>query len=205
MGETLGACGSQQFMKPNTDTGRERFFSSIYPRLRALAHTRLRTGRDTLLGTTALVHECYIRIAESGHIAVEDWPDFLNYASRTMRNIIVDAIRRRTAERRGGGASNIQILDDMAVSPGSGEEEILYVHRALEQLEAVDPRLARVVEMRYFGGMTEPEISQGLGVTERTVRRDWQKARLLLADLLTGMNGDSRSHARELASLEPAA
>jgi RNA polymerase sigma factor (TIGR02999 family) len=151
------------------------------------------------------VHECYIRIAESRNIGVEDWPEFLNYASRTMRNIIVDAIRRRMAERHGGGYGKIQLLDEMAESSGSGDEEILHVHRALEQLEAVDPRLARVVEMRYFGGMTEPEISRGLGITERTVRRHWQKARLLLADLLTGLNGESESRSGELASLEQAA
>jgi RNA polymerase sigma factor (TIGR02999 family) len=158
-----------------------------------------------MLGTTALVHECYIRIAESGQFEVEGWPAFLNYASRTMRNIIVDAIRRRLAERHGGGVGRIQVLDDIADSSGFGKEEILTVHRALDQLEAVDPRLARVVEMRYFAGMTEPEISKGLGVTERTVRRDWQKARLLLADAFRGRNEDSRSRAGELASLEPAA
>ena len=195
----------QKIVGTNTETTRERFFSSIYPRLRAIAHARLRRGRDTLLGTTALVHECYIRIAESRNIGVEDWPEFLNYASRTMRNIIVDAIRHRMAERHGGGSGKIQLLDDMADSLGSGDEEILYIHRALEQLEAVDPRLARVVEMRYFGGMTEPEISRGLGITERTVRRDWQKARLLLADMLTGLNGESESRSGELASLEQAA
>jgi RNA polymerase sigma factor (TIGR02999 family) len=173
--------------------------------LRAIAHARLRRGRDTLLGTTALVHECYIRIAESRNIDVKDWPEFLNYASRTMRNIIVDAIRHRMAERHGGGLGKIQLLDEMADSLGSGDEEILHVHRALDQLEAVDPRLARVVEMRYFGGMTEQEISRGLGITERTVRRDWQKARLLLADLLTGLNGEPESRFGELASLEQAA
>ena len=94
-------------MGSNTDISKEQFFSSIYPRLRAIAHARLRRGRDTLLGTTALVHECYIRIAESGNIGVEDWPDFLNYASRTMRNIIVDAIRYRMAERRRSVAPTI--------------------------------------------------------------------------------------------------
>ena len=122
-----------------------------------------------------------------------------------MRNIIVDAIRHRMAERHGGGYGKIQLLDDMADSLGSGDEEILHIHRTLEQLETIDPRLSRVVEMRYFGGMTDQEISRGLGINERTVRRDWQKARLLLADLLTGLNGESESSTRKLASLEQAA
>jgi len=192
-------------VNPNETTERERFFATIYPRLRAMAHARLRMGRDTLLGTTVLVHECYIRIAQSAQIGPEDWPNFLNYASRTMRNVIVDSIRRHMAERHGGVTDKVELLDDVVGGPSPEAEEILCVHRALEKLEAVDPRLARVVEMRYFAGMTEPEISQGLGITERTVRRDWQKARLLLAGALGGRGGDIRSRAGEMDSFEPAA
>jgi RNA polymerase sigma factor (TIGR02999 family) len=161
--------------------GPEPSFSSFYPQLRSLAHARLRTRRDTLLDTTSLVHEFYIRLAESGNLRIEDWPQFLLYASRSMRNIIVDSIRRRCAARRGGGAVRLELLDDDAVATASNEEEILSLHRALEQLEAIDSRLVRIVEMRYFGGMTESEVATALAVTERTVRREWQKARLLLA------------------------
>lgn len=159
-------------------------FSSAYPRLRALAHARLRSGRDTLLGTTSLVHEFFIRVAQPGNILLEDWPQFLQYASRVMRNIIVDCIRRRCSARHGGGARSLELVDDLAGAASSNEEEILSVHQALEQLEAIDSRLARVVETRYFGGMTEPEVASALGVTERTIRRNWQKARLLLVQAL---------------------
>ena len=158
---------------------------AIYRELRALAHVRLRAvARDTLLDTTSLVHEFYIRLAGAGKIAVENRTQFFHYASRAMRTIIIDSIRRRCAERRGGGGWRIDLSDDMAAEPASAEAEILAVHQALDHLEAMDSRLARVVEMRYFGGMSEPEIASALGLTERTIRRDWRKARLLLAQAL---------------------
>jgi RNA polymerase sigma factor (TIGR02999 family) len=159
-------------------------FSALYPELRSLAHARLRAGRDTLLDTTSLVHEFYIRVFQSGKVRIEDWSRFLHYASRSMRSIIVDSIRRRRAERHGGRAVRVDLTDDAPNVRQSGEEEILTIHQALQQLEAIDQRLALVVEMRYFGGMTDTEIADALGVTERTVRRDWQKARLLLAQSL---------------------
>jgi RNA polymerase sigma factor (TIGR02999 family) len=102
-----------------------------------------------------------------------------------MRSIIVDFARRRMTDRRGRGAVHLAVdgdLEPAAESPG--EAEIVGVHQALERIAAVDPRLTQVVEMKYFAGMTEPEIAQALGITERTVRRDWQKARLLLRDAL---------------------
>lgn len=160
-------------------------FAAIYPELRTLAHARLSAGRHTLLDTTALVHEFYLRLAETGNIPNAEWPQFLHYASRSMRNIIIDAIRRRRAVRHGGDARRVE-LDDVAQSRDAGEEEILAVHQALDQLEAIDERMARIVEMRYFGGMTETEIAECLGLTERTIRREWQKARALLAEALGG-------------------
>jgi RNA polymerase sigma factor (TIGR02999 family) len=100
-----------------------------------------------------------------------------------MRSVIVDFARRRVAGRRGGGAPHATLEADVA-AVGPGEEEILGVHEALDRLAAVDERMTQVVEMRYFGGLTEPEIAEALGVTERTVRRDWQKARMLLREAL---------------------
>ncbi|MCW5978031.1 MAG: sigma-70 family RNA polymerase sigma factor [Bryobacteraceae bacterium] len=160
------------------------FFSSFYPQLRSIARARLRAGRDSLLDTTSLVHEFYIRLVESGNIRAEEWPRFLSYASRAMRNIIVDSLRRRGAARHGGDLRQTGTNQAASHLPASGEEEILAVHQALEQLEAIDSRSAQIVEMRYFGGMTETEIATALGLTERTVRRGWQKARLLLAQAL---------------------
>ena len=160
-------------------------FASMYPELRSIAHARLRSRRDTLLDTTSLVNECYIRVFESGRDHTVAWPEFVRYASRVMRNIIVDAARRRSAQRRGGGVKDVEIEDEVASRGTGNEEEILSVALALEQLEKLDARLAQVVELRYFAGMTEVEIAGALGVTERTVRRDWNKARLLLAQAMS--------------------
>ena len=111
-------------------------------------------------------------------------PLLLRYAPRIMHNIVVDSIRRRNAQVHGGGAVHVELDTGVASVKHAGNAGITAVGRAIEELERVDARLARVVEMRFFGGMTEPEIALALGVTERTVRRDWQKARLLLAHAL---------------------
>jgi len=101
-----------------------------------------------------------------------------------MRSIIVDFFRERSAKRRGGDDVRVPLDRDTAESVPAGETEAIRVHQALEELSLVSDRLTRVVEMRYFAGMTEPEIAETLGVTERTVRRDWEKARMLLATAL---------------------
>jgi RNA polymerase sigma factor (TIGR02999 family) len=160
-------------------------FAAAYGELRKLARSRLHAGgRNTMLDTTALVHESYLRFINSGQLRSEDRHAFFAYASRVMRSVIVDAVRERQAERRGGDLQrltlNTQIVDNLP----SGEDEMLQIHEALTALADADPRLAQVVEMRYFGGYTETEIGEVLGVTERTVRRDWDKARLLLAAML---------------------
>jgi RNA polymerase sigma factor (TIGR02999 family) len=108
----------------------------------------------------------------------------LAYAASTMRSVIVDYVRRRQAERRGDGAPHVPLDTMIGEQLGASDEEILDVHEALETLAAVDERLVHVVEMRYFGGLTDAEIGRALGVTDRTVRRDWERARLLLAGLL---------------------
>jgi RNA polymerase sigma factor (TIGR02999 family) len=101
-----------------------------------------------------------------------------------MRSVIVDFVRHRQAERRGAGAGHVTLTTGIGVVPTAGEHEILRVHEALDEVASLNARMAQVVEMRYFGGMTEPEIAEALGVTDRTVRRDWEKARLLLREAL---------------------
>jgi RNA polymerase sigma factor (TIGR02999 family) len=108
------------------------------------------------------------------------------YAATTMRSIVIDFVRRRSAERRGGGVQHVTLDTRAADMLGGSDDEILAVHEALETLAEVDPRLVSVVEMRYFAGLTDIEIGAALGVTDRTVRRDWERARLLLADMLGG-------------------
>ena len=157
-------------------------FSMLYPELRRIAHSRLHLdGRDALIDTTALVNECYVKLARAERLQVADRSHFFAYSATVMRSIVVDLARSRAAERHGGGAPHVTLSTDLIERLPGGEDEILEVHAALESLGGIDPRLVRLVEMRYFAGMTDAEIATALDVSERTVRRDWQKARLLLA------------------------
>jgi len=159
-------------------------FTATYPELRRLARARLRGGgRSTVVDTTSIVHEYYLRFAGGDGAALADRAHFMRYASRAMRAIIIDLARRRLAARRGGGAPHLT-LSVGAAGTLAGEEELVRVHEALEELAALDERMAEVVALRYFGGLTEPEIAEALGVTDRTVRRDWEKARAWLAEAL---------------------
>jgi RNA polymerase sigma factor (TIGR02999 family) len=160
-------------------------FDVAYTELRSLARVRLRkSGRNALLDTTALVHEAYLRFANAGRLNVDDRAHFLRYASHAMRSVIVDTVRERVAARRGGGAPHVTLNSEVDRPADASETEILRVHEALEELALRDARLVQVVEMRYFAGMTDAEVGAALGLNERTVRRDWEKARLLLAEAL---------------------
>jgi RNA polymerase sigma factor (TIGR02999 family) len=164
---------------------REQLFAAAYSELRKLARSRLRDGgRNTFLETTALVHESYLRFIKTGQLRIEDRRAFFAYASKVMRSVIIDSVRERQAERRGGDLTEMTLDTQVSAELPSGEAEIMHVHEALLALEQAEPRLAQVVEMRYFGGYSEAEIAETLGLTERTVRRDWDKARLLLMSAL---------------------
>lgn len=165
----------------------DQLFSALYDDLHTMAHHRLSKSEPiTLLDTTSLVHESYVRFVKAGRLGSFDRSHFLAYASHAMRSVIVDMVRRRRAERRGGGEIHLELehfaeqhyLEQQA---NPGEDDILRVNEALDELAKADQRLAKVVEMRYFAGLEEQEIATSLGVTERTVRRDWQKARLMLS------------------------
>ena len=160
--------------------------SDLYNDLRSLAHARLRKqpGSPTLLDTTSLVHESYLRFLNARHIQISDRAHFLAYAAKVMRSIVVDCVRERAAVRHGGADLRITLDNDIPHLSFSGSQEIIQIHQALTQLAAVSERMVTVVEMRYFGGATESEIAQALGITVRTVRRDWEKARILLAAAL---------------------
>ena len=163
----------------------EALFEATYPELRRLARARLRSGgRNTLLDTTSLVHEWYVRFVRTSRVRLEDRAHFMRYAGRAMRTVIVDFARKRRAERRGGGRSPEELAIPAAEGAAAGADQILRVHEALEELERLEPRMARVVELRYFVGLSEAEIAAALDLTDRTVRRDWEKARLLLAEAL---------------------
>ncbi len=159
-------------------------WATAYSELKQLARARLRaSGPLTLLDTTGLVNDAYMRLAGAGHLRVNDRSHFLAYSARVMRSVIIDLIREKQAERRGGDALKVTLNTAIGES-APADEEPLRVNEALEELAKLDPRLAQVVEMRYFGGFTEPEIGELLGVATRTIQRDWQKARVLLQSML---------------------
>lgn len=158
----------------------------LYGELHRLARSRMRrSGELTLLDTTALVHESYLRMQQAANPDFPDFPDrqhFLGYAAKVMRTVVVDLVRARHADRRGGAqALHVTLTTEIVDSAAPQDDEILRVHEALDELASVDERLARVVELRYFGGLTEAEIAACLGLTERTVQRDWHKARMFLS------------------------
>jgi RNA polymerase sigma factor (TIGR02999 family) len=164
---------------------KDEVFAAAYPELRRMAHSRLRGGgRNVVIETTALVHEAYLRFVNLGELHADSRPAFFAYASRVMRSVIIDTMRELQAERRGGEARHVTLDTKLSESIADPASEILSVHHALLALEDVHPRLAKIAEMRYFGGYTETEIAEALGIAERTVRREWEKARLLLLELV---------------------
>jgi RNA polymerase sigma factor (TIGR02999 family) len=172
-------------MRTGDAAARDALFAAAYEELRRLARARLREGgRSTVLETTSLVHECYLRFVGAGELRAEDRRTFFAYSSQVMRSLIVNSVRDRRAMRRGGDSPHLTLSTGLDPGLSGDEDTVLKVHEALEVLEQADSRLAQVAQMRYFGGYTEEEVAAALDVTERTVRRDWEKARLILQEAL---------------------
>jgi RNA polymerase sigma factor (TIGR02999 family) len=162
----------------------------VYDELHALAHAVRSGGNSATLSTTALVHEAYLKLIPAPRGRVQDRSHFYAIAARAMRQVLVDAARKRTAARRGAGAE-IMPIDDVpdATTPAADvrsmrAEEIMAIDEVLRQLQEWNPRQASVVECRVFGGLSVTETAQALGVSEPTVKRDWQTARAWLAQAL---------------------
>jgi RNA polymerase sigma factor (TIGR02999 family) len=155
----------------------DRLISLVHDELRRIAHAYLASERpDHTLRTTALVNEAYLRLVDSSRVQWRDRAQFFAAASGSMRRILVDYARRYRAGKRGGGLAALP-LDEAVLVVEDRAEMIIALDEALERLEAMDARLCRVVECRYFAGLTDDETAEALGVTSRTVRRDWVKAR----------------------------
>ncbi len=163
----------------------EELLPLVYAELRRLAANALRRERhDHTLQPTALVHEVYLKLAAETSLNSDSKSQFLGIAARAMRQVLVDHSRKHRAQKRGGGAK-VQ-LDENLPLRGDAAPEILEINRALEELEALDPRKARVIELKYFGGMTTEEIAQVTGLSTATVVRDVRMAQSWIRRALRG-------------------
>ena len=162
----------------------DRLFAVLYDELHRVAHRALADQRrEETLQTTALVHELYVRLVAGFRPADADRRRFFGAAAKVMRRILVDRARERMAEKRGGG-QRPQSLDENAAAVSADAAEAMAVDEALVALERHDERWAELVELRFFAGFSVEETAELLGVSARTVKRDWQKAHALLADWL---------------------
>jgi RNA polymerase sigma factor (TIGR02999 family) len=158
----------------------DQLFPIMYDRMRQLAHQRLRSEPDGSLNTTALVHEAYLKLVDSPRVNLRDRGHFLGLASRVMRHLLVDHARVRNAAKRGLGATPVP-LEDAAWLADDRVETIAELDQALQRLEAIDQRRTRILEQRYFGGLTLEETAEALGISLATVKRELRSARAWLA------------------------
>ena len=164
----------------------DRLFPLVYEELRRVAQRAIRGERTGhTLGTTGLVHEAFVRLADQTRLEYRDRAHFYGIAARAMRHILVDYARRHRAAKR-GGAQPMIVLDEALLGIEDRAEALLALDEALRDLEKLDPRLGQVVQCRFFGGLTEEETGEVIGVTARTVRRDWLKAKGWLYHQLRG-------------------
>ena len=157
----------------------EQLFASIYDELKRLAHAQLAGRAPRTLCTTALVHEAYIKLVR-GDATVADRHHFVSLVVRAMRQILSDAARRRMTEKHGGDVSMVTLDSNPGVATASPGVDVLALEQAIDRLRDVHGRLASVVEMHFYGGLSFVEVAELIGVTERTVQRDWSAARAVL-------------------------
>lgn len=156
-------------------------FQSLYPELRRLAAARLRGGGHTIT-PTVLVHEFYLRLSDGQALSLSSRRHFFAAAAKAMRWIVVDQARRRNADKRGGGQHPVTLSERLVAAPQ--DEEVLALHEGLEVLDELNQRQREVVELRYFIGLEFSEVAELLGCSERTAKREWERARAFLHALL---------------------
>jgi RNA polymerase sigma factor (TIGR02999 family) len=181
-------------------------FRIAYDELRRVAHNRLAGNAQSALNTTALVHEAYLKLAHDSEASWENRAHFFAVAAGAIRQVLVDEARRRSAAKRGGGLVHVAIGGDTAGTPVAiaaepdRSAEILEINDALEKLGELSSRLARVVELRFFAGLSVEEAAAILDIDPRTVKRDWRKARAFLHRELAGQpNGPALAGDRDVA------
>ena len=157
---------------------------AVYDELRAIARRQLSVREiGGTLSTTGLVHEAYLKLVDQSRVAWRDRGHFFALASVAMRHVLVDRAKARRAQKREGALERVP-LDSEQIAADDQAEALLLLNDAIDRLAAVEPRMARVVDCRFFGGMSDEETAESLGVTTRTVQRDWSKARMLLRKVL---------------------
>lgn len=174
------AAGAHATLESHSRTTLDQLMPVLYGELRDAAKKQLARGPEAdTLSATGLVHEAYLKIARQNSLSWRDREHFMALAALAMRHVLVDRAKARLRRKREGSARPVT-LDDHLVADARQPEMLLQINDALERLAAEAPRLARIVEYRFFGGFSEPEIADALGVTVRTVQREWVKARALL-------------------------
>lgn len=178
-----------QLLKAHSAGERQAFdqlVERVYGDLSNIARRQLRRASGGLaLDTVGLVHDAYARLVEEGAVDWQDRAHFFAVAARAMRFVVVDRARREGSQKRGGGLLPVT-LDAELVASRNPAEMVLAVHQAIEKLLTFNERLARIVECRFFAGMSDPEIAAALNIGERTVQRDWMRARAWLRETLEG-------------------
>ena len=166
----------------------EAVFAQVYGELKQIARKQLRASSGSTLNTTGLLHEVYLKLARSDQRDIQSRVHFFALAAKAMRQIVIDHARARITEKRGGMHAQIVELDAVAdvVSGDFGPDDLLRLERALLQLEVEEPRLANLIDLRFFAGLSTAEIASLQDLSERTVSRDWRRARAHLYDALYG-------------------
>lgn len=177
----------------------DQLIERVYDDLKRIAHHHLELGaRSGTIDTTVLVHEAYLKLADVDEGAWRGRAEFFAFCSKAMRHILVDYARRKKAAKRGGSRIRVPLREDVATVDTDDLEELLALDDALEQLEHNSSRMARIVECRFFGGMSVPETAEALGTSTRTVERDWARARAYLHEALAETKGDASAGERDL-------
>jgi RNA polymerase sigma factor (TIGR02999 family) len=182
---------TSQAGKPADEVSLARLFTAFYGELHRRAHRELRQGSAVPLGATTLLHETFLNIRDRQEVAFEDPRQFIAYAARAMRGLIIDHLRSRRAQKRGGGLDFATLPAELP--PAAEDAQTLRIEAlsdALESLALIDPRLAECVDLKFFCGLSFGQIAQLRLVSERTVQRDWEKARLLLIRLIRNPRGE---------------
>ena len=163
-------------------------FASLYVELRRIARRELlRSGGAGALSPTTVLHEAYLKLGQCAGAAPVSEGEFLAYASRVMRNLVIDLVRHRAAVKRGGGFE-ITTLEHAAAAPSASADDLGALSDAIDSLAALDPALAELVDLKFFCGFSFVEVAAVRGVSERTLQREWEKARILLRAALEGQD-----------------